>query len=84
MRTVDYDYPLPRELIAQVPAPERDASRLLVLDRAARTWSHRQFREFPSLLRDGDLLVVNDSRVIPARLHEIGRASCRERVSSPV
>ncbi|MCX7718728.1 MAG: tRNA preQ1(34) S-adenosylmethionine ribosyltransferase-isomerase QueA [Candidatus Sumerlaeaceae bacterium] len=69
MRTDLFDYHLPRELIAAVPAPERDASRLLVLRRDTQTFAHHAFRDLPALLRAGDLLVVNDSRVIRARLH---------------
>ncbi len=68
MRTADFDFELPEELIAQAPLPERDASRLLVLPRAGGAPEHRTFRELPSLLRSGDLLVVNDARVIRARL----------------
>jgi S-adenosylmethionine:tRNA ribosyltransferase-isomerase len=64
----DFDYELPPELIAQEPLPERDASRLLVLDRRSGEMSHRAFAELPDLLAVGDLLVVNRSRVIPARL----------------
>ena len=71
MRLEDFDFELPGELIAQTPLPERDASRLLVLDRNSGACAHRRFREFPLLLRRGDLLVLNDTRVIPARL--IGR-----------
>ncbi len=67
MRTSDFDYPLPANLIAQTPAPQRDGSRLLVLDRATRTISHRRFLDLPEFLRAGDLLVLNNSRVIPAR-----------------
>lgn len=67
-RTADYDYPLPAELIAQQPPAERDAGRLLVLDRAARAWNHRRVRDLPALLRAGDLLVLNNSRVLPARI----------------
>ncbi|HSD29489.1 MAG TPA: tRNA preQ1(34) S-adenosylmethionine ribosyltransferase-isomerase QueA, partial [Vicinamibacteria bacterium] len=63
-----YDYPLPPELVAQEPLPRRDASRLLVLDRAAGALSHRTFSDLPDLLRPGDLLVANRSRVFPARL----------------
>jgi S-adenosylmethionine:tRNA ribosyltransferase-isomerase len=66
-----YDYDLPAELIAQRPLPERDASRLLVLDRNAGVVAHRTFREFPELIRPHDLLVLNETRVIPARL--VGR-----------
>ena len=64
----DFDYDLPPELIAQEPLPERDASRLLVLDRRTGAIEHRAFRDLPELLNPGDLLVVNRSRVIPARL----------------
>ncbi|MCX8157410.1 MAG: tRNA preQ1(34) S-adenosylmethionine ribosyltransferase-isomerase QueA [Verrucomicrobiae bacterium] len=68
MRTDDFDYPLPEELIAQTPAPRRDASRLLVVERATGALHHRTFRDLPAWLRPGDVLVVNDSKVIPARL----------------
>jgi S-adenosylmethionine:tRNA ribosyltransferase-isomerase len=64
----DFDYDCPPELIAQHPAPDRAASRLLVLDRATGRVSHRTFRDFPSLFEPGDLLVLNVSRVMPARL----------------
>ena len=68
MRISEFDYPLPAELIAQHPVLPRDASRLLVLLRADGEISYRHFRDLPSYLRDGDLLVLNDTRVIPARL----------------
>ncbi|HEY2942206.1 MAG TPA: tRNA preQ1(34) S-adenosylmethionine ribosyltransferase-isomerase QueA [Vicinamibacteria bacterium] len=68
MDIADFDYELPSELIAQEPLAERDASRLLVLDRRRGEASHHAFRELPALLASGDLLVVNRSRVIPARL----------------
>jgi S-adenosylmethionine:tRNA ribosyltransferase-isomerase len=64
----DYDYELPRELIAQAPLADRAASRLLVLERRTRRIEHRRFRDLPDLLTPGDLLVVNRSRVLPARL----------------
>ena len=64
----DFDYELPPELIAQEPLPERDASRLLVLNRMTGAVSHRTFRDLPELLRGGDCLVQNDTRVMPARL----------------
>lgn len=64
----DFDYDLPPGLIAQVPLAERSGSRLLCLDRAGGGVSDRLFVELPDLLRDGDLLVFNDTRVIPARL----------------
>jgi len=64
----DYDYDLPAELIAQEPLPDRAASRLLVLNRADGSVSHRTFRDFPSLLNPGDVLVVNETRVTALRL----------------
>lgn len=65
------DYDLPQRLIAQEPAPRREASRLLVLDRRGGSIEHRRFHEVPSLLGPGDLLVVNDTLVIPARLRAL-------------
>jgi len=67
MRTDDLDFPLPPELIAQEPAPERAASRLLHYRRSDKQVDHRVFSDLPALLRAGDLLVFNDARVIPAR-----------------
>jgi len=64
-----FDYALPEELIAQAPLAERDASRLLVLPRQDGAVQHRAVRDLPEVLRPGDLLVANDARVIPARLH---------------
>lgn len=66
-----FDYDLPDRLIAQHPAARRDDSRLLVLDRTAGTLTHRHFRDLPQYLRAGDLLVLNDTKVLPARL--VGR-----------
>jgi S-adenosylmethionine:tRNA ribosyltransferase-isomerase len=71
VKTSDFDYTLPPELIAQTPIEPRDASRLLVVDRATGQLSHRRFSDLLEYLRPGDLLVGNDSRVIPARLHGI-------------
>ncbi len=68
MRIAEFDYELPEELIAQHPAIPRDASRMLVLHRADGRLEHRRFRDLPEYLREGDLLVLNDTRVIPARL----------------
>lgn len=68
MRLSEFDYELPAELIAQEPLAERDASRMLVLDRARQTWTDRVFKDFPGYLRENDVVVVNNSRVIPARL----------------
>jgi S-adenosylmethionine:tRNA ribosyltransferase-isomerase len=64
----DFSYELPADLIAQVPVEPRDASRLLVVDRAASSFAHRHFRDLNEYLRPGDLLLANQSRVIPARL----------------
>lgn len=64
----NYHYDLPPALIAQVPSERREASRLLVLNRLENRFEHRHFEEIPSYLKPGDLLVVNDTRVVPARL----------------
>ena len=64
----DYDYHLPAELIAQYPVEHRDASRLLVVDPAQQTLCDQQFTDLPAYLQSGDVLVLNDTRVIPARL----------------
>jgi len=77
-RTSDFEYDLPTELIAQDPLPDRAASRLLVLDRAGGTVRHGQFPDFVDLVAPEDVLVLNVSRVIPARLHgkrEMGKAA---------
>jgi S-adenosylmethionine:tRNA ribosyltransferase-isomerase len=65
----DFDFDLPEELVAQQPPAERGQSRMLVMDQAGGALRDSQFSEFPSLLQPGDLLVLNDSRVIPARLY---------------
>jgi S-adenosylmethionine:tRNA ribosyltransferase-isomerase len=67
-RLSDYDYILPAKLIAQQPASPRDSARLLVLDKASGKISHRHFFDLPKILMPGDVLVFNDSKVIPARL----------------
>lgn len=69
MRPADFHFDLPAELIAQQPLAERSASRLLALDGATGAFADRTMRELPSLLEPGDLLVFNDTRVVPARLH---------------
>ena len=69
MRTADFDFALPNELVAQNPTAARDHSRLLVLTRAQRAITHGKFSDLPLYLSPGDALVLNDSRVIPARLH---------------
>jgi S-adenosylmethionine:tRNA ribosyltransferase-isomerase len=66
-RLSDYHYDLPRELIAQRPPARREDSRMMVLHRAEQTIEHRQFRELKTFLQPGDLLVLNDTRVLPAR-----------------
>src|SRR5207237_10860562 len=63
----DYDYDLPRELIAQRPPEHRDDSRMMVLHRDTQAIEHRQFRELKTFLQQGDLLVLNDTQVLPAR-----------------
>lgn len=68
MKTSDFYYDLPQELIAQTPLERRDGSRLMVLDKETGEMSHRHFYELPHFLRPGDCLVLNDSRVLPARL----------------
>jgi S-adenosylmethionine:tRNA ribosyltransferase-isomerase len=68
MQTADFDFALPPELIAQYPAAKRDESRLLVLNRVDGSIKHRKFHDFLEFLRDDDVLVLNNSRVIPARL----------------
>lgn len=71
MRTADFDFVLPPELIAQQPVAKRDESRLLVLSRADGGIAHRTFRDLLGFLRAGDVLVLNNSRVIPARLRGV-------------
>ena len=68
MKKTDFDFYLPEELIAQTPLEKRDASRLLVLDKATGALEHRHFYELPEFLNEGDCLVLNNSRVLPARL----------------
>ena len=68
MKTSDFNFDLPQELIAQTPIEKRDASRLLVLDKESGAWEHRHFFDLPEYLHPGDCLILNDSRVLPARL----------------
>ena len=68
MRTKDFYFDLPEELIAQTPIVQRDASRLLVLNKENGAWEHKHFFDLPSYLRAGDCLILNNSRVLPARL----------------
>jgi S-adenosylmethionine:tRNA ribosyltransferase-isomerase len=89
MRRTDFHYDLPEALIARYPTPERSGSRLLHLDGATGAVADRRFTDLPSLLRSGDLLVFNDTRVIPARLHGVKQGSggkveiMLERVTGP-
>jgi S-adenosylmethionine:tRNA ribosyltransferase-isomerase len=78
LRVADFDFDLPEELIAQQPAAERGLSRMLRMSRETGDFEDSSFAEFPSLLEPGDLLVLNDSRVIPARLYA-HRTLVRER-----
>ena len=78
MKTSDFDFDLPQELIAQKPAEPRDHSRLMILDRHTGQTTHRKFYDLPDLLREGDLLVFNDSRVFPARLYGLSDPSGHE------
>src|SRR6266567_1489720 len=71
MQTADFDFHLPPELIAQAPAMQRDQSRLLVLCRDSGKIAHRRFRDLLKYLAAGDVLVLNNSRVIPARLRGV-------------
>ena len=68
MKTHDFYFDLPEELIAQTPIERRDASRLLILNKTTGKWEHRHFYDLPEYLRPGDCLILNDSRVLPARL----------------
>src|SRR3984957_19651257 len=68
MRLSEFHFDLPQELIAQKPLAERDASRMLILDREKHSWEDSGFRAFPDLLRGDELILVNNARVIPARL----------------
>ena len=69
MKVTDFDYDLPKELIAQTPIEKRDESRLMVLDRSKETIEHRKFKDIVEYLKPGDVLVRNNTKVIPARLY---------------
>ena len=68
MKLEDFDFDLPEELIAQHPVEPRDSSRLMMIDRSTEGIGHHVFRHLPDLLQAGDVLVVNNTKVIPARL----------------
>ena len=95
MQRSDFQFELPENLIAQAPLPEREASRMLILNRERLSWEDSTFRSLPDVLRGDELLVVNNARVIPARLfgHREGvrseapgrnRRTAREFLSSPI
>lgn len=69
MKKSDFYYDLPQELIAQSPAEQRDMSRLMVVDKKSGRIEHRIFHDFPSFIKPGDCLILNDTRVLPARLY---------------
>lgn len=69
LKTSDFNFDLPQELIAQHPCEPRDAARLLVMNRKTQTTEHRIFRDITEYLHPGDVLVINDSKVIPARIY---------------
>jgi len=75
MQTSIFDYRLPEEFIAQEPLPERDAAKLLVIDRATRDWRDSKVSELPAFFRAGDLVILNNTRVIPARLRALRDSS---------
>ena len=78
MKTQDFDYDLPEDLIAQKPLVQRDASRLLVYDRKTGKTEHRHFYNILEYLRPGDVLVLNNTRVLPARLFGVKRGTGRK------
>lgn len=80
MLVSDFDFELPEELIAQEPPQERSGARMLIVDRASGAWQDSRFQQFSELLKPGDLLVLNNSRVIPARLfaRRMGRKAVQE------
>ncbi|MBO5542945.1 MAG: S-adenosylmethionine:tRNA ribosyltransferase-isomerase, partial [Acholeplasmatales bacterium] len=71
IRTEDYNYDLPEELIAQTPLKVRSESRLLVLDRETKTYEDRKFNNILEYITENDVLVLNDTKVIPARLYGV-------------
>ena len=77
LKTSDFYYELPKELIAQTPAQPRDSSRLMVIDRKRKTVEHRHFYDITEYLKEGDCLIVNDSRVLPARIYGTKKTGAR-------
>ena len=82
MRVADFDYQLPEELIAQQPLPDRASSRLLHLSNSSGSFQDRRFRDLPNLLHPGDLVVLNDTKVFPARLYARRRGLRSQLLSS--
>src|SRR5690625_7842049 len=85
MKLSDFIFEYPKKLVANYPVEPRDSSRLMVLNRKRKTIEHRSFSDLPDFYNEGDVLVVNDTKVYPARLYgekektgEIGRASWRD------
>lgn len=77
LKTSDFYYELPKELIAQTPAQPRDSSRLMVIHRESKTVEHRHFYDIAEYLKEGDCLIVNDSRVLPARIYGTKKTGAR-------
>ena len=71
MKTSDFYYDLPQELIAQTPVEPRNSSRLMILHKESGELEHRIFKDLPEYLRPGDCLILNDTRVIPARIYGV-------------
>ncbi len=83
MRVSDFHFDLPEDLIAQTPPAVRGSSRMLAVSRATGAYSDRMFAELPQFLHDGDLLILNDSRVIPARLFATRARTAHTQANSP-
>ena len=75
MKTSDFYYDLPQELIAQTPVEPRNSSRLMILHKDSGELEHRIFKDLPEYLRPGDCLILNDTRVIPARIYGVKEES---------
>ena len=81
MRVEDFDYQLPEELIAQDPIEPRDASRLLIMDKRTGALRHSVFNQLGKELRPGDMLVINDTKVLPARLFATKESGAGNRIA---
>lgn len=78
MKTKDFSYELPKELIAQTPIEKRDESRMMVVDRKSQSWEHRHFKDIIEYLHPGDVLVINETKVLPARIYGIKEGTQRQ------